>query len=144
MHMIEKDRLFTSAEGMDFSREYYLCNSLGSLERLLCTDSRLRCELVEENDGTGDADCPFWGTRSETHYRYAYDVPDELRETDVMTNIELAQWLAKGNGLVKWEGADEVYTYFIMGEDSFNAKASEDILIRAWGEKEWRRPYKEI
>lgn len=145
MYMIEKDRLFTSSEGMDFSREYYLCDSLGELERMLATDSRLRCEIVEENDGSGGADYPFWGTRSEEHYRYAYDVPDELREADVMTNIELAEWLAKGNGLIKWEGVDppEVYTYLILDEDSLNAKASKDILIRSWNEQQWHRPWKE-
>lgn len=143
MYSIERDRLFTSSEDMDFSREYYLCNSLGSLEAMLCTDSRLRCELVEENDGSGDADCPFWGTRSERHYRYAYDVPDELRETDIMTNIELAEWLARGNGLIKWEGVSESYTYLILNDSNWNDQADESILIRAWDEKEWHRPWKE-
>lgn len=48
MHKIERDRLFTSPDGMDFSR-------------MLATDSMLRCEVVSENDGSGGADCPFWG-----------------------------------------------------------------------------------
>lgn len=145
MHRIEKDRLFTSAEGMDFSREYYLCDSLGELERMLGADSMLVCEGVEENDGSADKEYPFWGTRSNEHFRYAYDVPDELRGADVMTNIELAEWLAKGNGLIKWEGAvpSEAYTYLILDEDSLNAKASKDILIRAWDEDEWHRPWRE-
>lgn len=91
-------------------------------------------------DHFNDTYVEFEGTEEECDAWITEHTP----KTSRMTNIELAEWLAKGNGLVKWEGADvsEVYTYFILDEDSLNAEVSEDILIRAWDEKEWHRPCK--
>lgn len=136
--MLKIDRLFTGCEGMDLDKEYFLSNSLDAIQEAL-ERGDMECEPLERSS---NPDYPFWGCATGQCFKYAYDVPDKLREHNVMTNIELAKWLAKGNGLVKWKGADEVYTYLIMDEDILNAKASEDILIRAWDEEEWHRPYK--
>lgn len=57
-----------------------------------------------------------------------------------MTRGELAEWCSKGKGLYKNGDTNMTYTYVSFESKSMNEPLGEWILIRAWGETEWREP----
>ena len=61
-----------------------------------------------------------------------------------LTNIELMEWLAKGNGIAKNENSSLCLdTIGTCSEDKFNEPIREQIRIRKWGDAEWHIPTRE-
>ena len=61
-----------------------------------------------------------------------------------VTNIQLMEWLAKGNGIAKNEGSSIVLPYLGQCPESMlNEPIRDTIRIRKWHETEWHIPTKE-
>lgn len=78
-------------------------------------------------------------------FLYPYEEPPKQR----MTNIQLMEWLAKGNGMLKFKNSnDYCYTYYIPYytplENELNEEVIEDIVIRTWDSEECIEPTYEI
>lgn len=62
----------------------------------------------------------------------------------MITNIELMEWLAKGNGLAKSESITQCLPYLgSCPEDLLDKPVRAQIRIRRWNDKEWHVPTKE-
>lgn len=69
---------------------------------------------------------------------------DEHGKDTPMTNIQLAEWLAKGLGQCKCGTGKHIFTNMTINEDEENLAIDYRILIRPWGTDEWVRPTLEI
>ena len=67
--------------------------------------------------------------------------PTEKEDKDdtLMTNLQLAEWLAKGNGQFKFRNGHTVFSFWDVYEDEEDLPVG-DILIRPWGTDEWVKP----
>jgi len=63
-----------------------------------------------------------------------------------MTNRQLAEWLAKGNGEHSYgEGKDDpAFTYWSYDQEEMNLPIEEEVVIRPWGSDEWIEPTVDI
>lgn len=62
----------------------------------------------------------------------------------MITNIQLMEWLAKGNGIAKNAGGSQCIPYFgSCSEDILDKPIREAIQIRKWNDTEWHIPTKE-
>ena len=75
--------------------------------------------------------------------KYAWDhcaeIPEELKPRRA-TNMELAKWLAQGNGQYSEEDETYIWTYFAYVDGDDDCECSKYILIRKWDDKEWHEP----
>lgn len=63
----------------------------------------------------------------------------------LMTNRQLAEWLAKGNGEMTLENNDSyIYTEKVHFKEDEDKPVRDDILIRRWKDTEWMKPTKDI
>lgn len=62
---------------------------------------------------------------------------------DMCTEEELAQWLAQGNGLVKSSQFGLCRAYQTFELEDAKKPVSPNLMVRKWGETEWRKPTKE-
>lgn len=69
---------------------------------------------------------------------YPYEEPPKKR----MTNIQLMEWLNKGNGIIKHDGY--CFCHRTCVEDDLNDEVDEDIVIRTWDSEEWVAPTVDI
>ena len=60
-----------------------------------------------------------------------------------MTNQQLAEWLAKGNGQYRFRDESAEGSFWTVYEDEEDL-AVDDIFIRPWGTDEWVKPTVEI
>lgn len=73
-------------------------------------------------------------------WRHCAEIP-EIFKTRRATNIELAKWLAQGNGLYKRRIGDIAWSYVgHIDEDAFEDECNTDYLIRKWDDTEWHEP----
>ena len=62
----------------------------------------------------------------------------------MITNIQLMEWLAKGNGIAKNDGGSQCIPYLgSCPEDMLDKPIREAIRIRKWNDTEWHIPSKE-
>lgn len=61
-----------------------------------------------------------------------------------VTNIQLMEWLAKGNGIAKNDGMSQCIPYSgSCSEDMLDKPIREQIRIRKWHDTEWHVPTRE-
>ena len=85
--------------------------------------------------------CPFRMTDgSGGDLLYPYEEPPKQR----MTNRQLAEWLAKGNGVYRFVDVRFAYHYFAYEIDTASKEVSVAVLIRHWGSEEWVEPTVDI
>ncbi|PBC75313.1 hypothetical protein [Fibrobacter intestinalis] len=68
-------------------------------------------------------------------------IPDVCSE--LATNIQLAEWLAKGFGIMKRVVSGYVSNGLSFNEEFENRAVSDFILVRKWDDKEWHKPTRE-
>lgn len=80
-----------------------------------------------------DVDCNSWA--------HAYPIECNKKPKKRMTNRQLAMWLAKGNGQVKYVDG-EIYTIHSYTEKIHpsNEVLLDDIKVRKWDSEEWIEP----
>lgn len=76
---------------------------------------------------------------SESVWQHCAELPEEPKPRRA-TNMELAKWLAKGNGLCTHCSGVSVWTGVDMDEDSLATECNPDYRIRKWDDKEWHEP----
>ena len=67
------------------------------------------------------------------------EIPEESSE--LATVLQLAKWVATGNGLLK-RGCC-ITNYVSFDEIDENSPVSDATLVRKWGDKEWHKPTRE-
>lgn len=77
-------------------------------------------------------------------YQFIREVIEEEDEPKLMTNRQLTEWLAKGNGERKLREDEPVSNALIYYEDDENLPVGEDVVIRPWDSDEWVEPTLEI
>ena len=81
--------------------------------------------------------CPVVGTNYT--FEHCAEIPEESSE--LATVIQLAKWVATGNGLLK-RGCC-ITNYVSFDEIDENSPVSDATLVRKWGDKEWHKPTRE-
>ena len=85
---------------------------------------------------------PFGGEDKEEVFKFFRPI---LEEEELMTNRQLVEWLARGNGEYAVENslyAHTQYSYPVSEADK--PPVRDDILIRRWKDTEWSKPTKAI
>lgn len=67
-------------------------------------------------------------------------IPEELKPRTILTNKELSEWCAKGNGQVLCVSSANVHTFYSYQKELDDYPVTQDILIRKFGDKEWVEP----
>lgn len=76
-------------------------------------------------------------------YEYCAEIPKQepKQEPKRVTNLQLTEWLAKGNGVWKRKNNDStIYINSSFFEDLEEEEVGDFILIRPFGTKEWLEP----
>lgn len=81
------------------------------------------------------------GNAGRAEYQFIREIEEE---PTLMTNRQLAEWLAKGNGERKLREDEPVSNALIYYEDDENLPVGEDVVIRPWGSDEWVKPTVDI
>ena len=79
----------------------------------------------------------------EYSWGHCAEIPEELPEETKprqATNLELAKWLAKGNGMVKTSGGSCVCSNFCLTTYNIDDTCSNEWVVRKWDDKEWHEP----
>ena len=62
-----------------------------------------------------------------------------------MTNRQLSEWLAKGNGECTYTDTKQVFYSWVYFKGDEDKPVEKDyVLIRRWGDTEWSKPTKAI
>ena len=72
---------------------------------------------------------------------YNFDHCAEIPDSELATVIQLAEWVATGNGLLK-RGCC-ITNYVSFDEIDENSHVSDATLVRKWADKEWHKPTRE-
>ena len=77
---------------------------------------------------------------------YGFQFIREIIEepAELMTNRQLAEWCAKGNGVYSYEGSDFAYINYAYRKANPDELVSDDIRIRTWDSEEWVLPTVDI
>lgn len=84
--------------------------------------------------------CPFCGYAKSTFQFFRPILEDE----PLMTNRQLAEWLAKGNGEYSSETSSLTFNYWQYSKGDEDKPVGDYYLIRHWKDTEWMKPTKAI
>lgn len=73
---------------------------------------------------------------------YLFEKVEKPKPIQLMTFLQLAEWLAKGNGQAKLPNKE--YFYSRVDYDVICEESSSNALIRPWGSTEWITPTLDI
>ena len=65
---------------------------------------------------------------------------DLLAKEQLLTNEQLSEWLAKGNGMFRAAQGGKSRTLYNFREEHANDLIDSTLMVRKWREKEWHRP----
>lgn len=74
-------------------------------------------------------------------YTWAHcaEIPEKLKPSRV-TNVELARWLAQGNGVCRYCLGSKVQSYAEYYDDRANYKCNSSLRVREWDDTDWHEP----
>ena len=72
-------------------------------------------------------------------YSSCAEIPEQPKPRRA-TNIELAKWLARGNGLCKHYCGDEVWTSTECYADELENECNPNWRVRKWDDSDWHEP----
>lgn len=114
-------------------------------------------EIIEEPnklnvlklESVRDCNIPFYGFGT-CHWQFMREIEEE-DELALMTNRQLSEWLARGNGHMAFANKkgqinplEFIFTYYDIREKEGDKFVSQDICIRPWGSHDWIVPTVEI
>lgn len=92
----------------------------------------------------------YWKSEQEWDEYIGDDFPDDIsfyrikpEEHNSVTNLELARWLAKGNGQWSYHAGAMVHSNFVYKKGDKDNPIEETIRIRKWEDEEWYKPSRE-
>lgn len=95
-------------------------------------------------DANGNDAYPFMRL-DEDGRRVPFEFFRPILEEELMTNRQLAEWLAKGKGEMTLENNDSyIYTEKVHFKGDADKPVRDDVIIRHWGDSEWSKPTKAI
>jgi hypothetical protein len=74
----------------------------------------------------------------ESCYDFCAEIPQQ--NPNRATNLQLMEWLAKGNGIWKRKKESYTFTNAPILEDKLEEEVENFILIRKWEDTEWHEP----
>ena len=100
-----------------------------------------RIEYRKKDTGTDWIENPTPKWKSEYEYRIKpEETKEEPKNEACLTEWELAEWLAKGNGFICYSG-DSVYTHYDTTESARTRTVEYTaIRVRRFGDEEWHKP----
>ena len=118
----------------EIGKRYYYADYISILKQVVERDDSLSIgELIQIVD---DTNCCF----SMDGFKYALLYPYEEQSKKRMTNDQLAEWIAKGNGKYTTKNCSLAYSEY----NYFKIKADEEVpsnyIICHWGSDEWIEP----
>ena len=87
--------------------------------------------------------CRYRAAAKGASWEYCAEIPEELPEEPKSrraTYLELAKWLAQGNGLFTNKSACYAWAYGEVDRRSENDACPHSVLVRKWDDKEWHEP----
>lgn len=75
----------------------------------------------------------------EGSYKHCAEIPEAIKLKRA-TNLQLMEWLARGNGMWKRKNDSSVNAHSCFFEDSLEKEVEDFILIRPFGTTEWIEP----
>lgn len=112
-----------------------------------CSDYLLDLkDIVEKGEETPltltqiDYDAMIYLYKIDNDYSYDFLYPYEEPPKKRMTNQELAEWLAKGNGQWREGEYSGYHINFTYSEELDNEEVNKSIYIRPFGKTEWIEP----
>ena len=85
--------------------------------------------------------CPFNG-KGLCSFQFFRPILEE--DEPLMTNRQLAEWLAKGNGECSYKDSKQAFYSWPYSKDNEDKPFEDNILIRRWRDTEWSKPTKAI
>ena len=73
-------------------------------------------------------------------WQHCAEIPS-VTESELVTNRELARWLAEGNGEVMW--ANNVLSNWNYSTDEESKALDESLFVRKFDDTEWNKPTRE-
>lgn len=128
-------------EKAEVGKEYWFADSISFLK--VCVESNMVSNVFELG-AVKDCDYPFQEKDKDNYTQFIY--PYEESSEQRMTNRQLAEWLAKGNGQYKLNDSenDFAYTRVSYNERIDDEPVYEAYVIRSWGSEEWIEPTYEV
>lgn len=71
------------------------------------------------------------------YYQNCAEIPEKTKRA---TNLQLVEWLAKGNGVFKNKGGDTMCVNLYLPESKADIEVDENYVIRPFGTTEWIEP----
>lgn len=76
---------------------------------------------------------------SDAEWRHCAEIQEELKPRRA-TNLELAKWLANGNGLVAGNDSIGVWTTHTYTKNEEHNACDKSTVVRKWRDAEWHEP----
>lgn len=76
-------------------------------------------------------------------YCHCAEIPEETKELKPRraTNLELAKWLAQGNGIYRLDSRPDYWdSDMTLNKDTFECPVNQNIQVRKWDDEKWHEP----
>ena len=125
------------AEKAELGKKYWYADNITNLKYYVERDFRDRLGRLEHIYARGGL---FELDSGRYYLLYPYEEPPKKR----MTNRQLAEWLAKGNGQYTTDVSSRIYAnYCYYKGESYN-EVDRSVIIRSWDSEEWVEPTVDI
>lgn len=124
-------------EKAEVGKKYWHSDSLLNLKDYVESESGIVGYLDKVNLDNKDS-FPFY-IAGNGDWQFLYEVPPEKR----MTNAQLMEWLAKGNGFYK-DRSGFVHFIYAEKEERLNEEVNKTFCIRPFGHTAWVEPTVDI
>lgn len=124
-------------EKAEIGKKYWYADNIASLKREVERDFKERLGRLEDiypESGLFEIESVRW------YLLYPYEEPPEKR----MTNRQIAEWLARGNGEYSRDAYDRAYAEYSYFKSESNNEVDSDMKIRSWDSEEWVEPMVDI
>lgn len=125
-------------EKAEIGKKYWHSDNLLNLKRLVEENDKNRVGKLDRVIGT----CLPFGIKNGEAWQFLY--PYEESSKQRMTNIQLMEWLTKGNGIYKYKFDVSCANWTTCIEADTQEEVAKDIVIRSWDSEEWIEPTYEI
>lgn len=110
-------------------------------ETKLAYEQGKKIECKRKGDAWGDLDWYYTPTPS---WLDSYEYRIKPEGTKLVTNRELARWLAEGNGEYQMRKGDQFSCFNVYSYDAQDANEPTEIpCVRKWNDSEWHEPTRE-
>lgn len=124
-------------EKAEIGKKYWYADNIASLKREVERDFKERLGRLEDiypESGLFEIESVRW------YLLYPYEESPKKR----MTNRQIAEWIARGNGEYSRDAYDRAYAEYCYFKSESNNEVDSDMKIRSWDSEEWVEPTVDI